>query len=60
MKVKEFMEKAVSYGIDNDPRGREAIEKILSKNRKKYDKLSTEEKEEFNEESLWNPYSDST
>ena len=36
------------------------IEKILSKSKKKFEKLSEEEKEEFNEECLWNPYGDST
>ena len=31
MKLEEFMEKAVSLGIENDPRGKETVEKLLKK-----------------------------
>jgi len=59
MTLREFYEKAIRIGIENDPRGKAAVEKVLEKQKKKYDDLNDKEKEFFDMDSLWNPYSDS-
>lgn len=58
MKIKDFYQKAIEFGIANDPRGRETVEKILVKNKKKYEKADEEEKKFFDLEKLTNPFSD--
>jgi len=57
--LKEFYEQAIQAGIDNDPRGREAVEKLLAKAKKDYEKLDEEKKKYFDLESLNNPFADS-
>ncbi|HMK61133.1 MAG TPA: NGG1p interacting factor NIF3 [Dissulfurispiraceae bacterium] len=59
MKLSELYRKAISTGIDNDPRGKEAVIKKLERLRKKFDDLKSGEKEIFDAESLENPYADS-
>jgi len=59
MKLKEFFDKAIQIGIDNDPRGREEVEKTLERTKKSYDKLSDEKKAYFDTDSLTNPFADS-
>lgn len=49
----------VSIGIENDPRGKEAVERTLELNKKAYEALKDNEKEYFDPVSLWNPYPDS-
>lgn len=58
MKVQEIYNLAVEKGIEADFRGRKFIDKILARRKEKYDKLSPQEKAEFDLESLTNPYSD--
>lgn len=58
MKVQEIYKLAVELGIKNDLRPREQIKKILKRTKEKYDKLEAKKKAEFDEEKLWNPYSD--
>ncbi len=58
MKLKEMYELAVSIGMENDPRGREEINRVLKKAGKKFDDLKEDEKQEFDREKLSNPYSD--
>jgi len=58
VKLSEMLEIAVKKGIENDPRGREEIEKLLKRRKEKYEKLSDKEKKYFDVESLTNPYSD--
>lgn len=58
MKLKEIYQLIIEKGIESDPRGREEVEKILAKNRQKFEDLKPEEKEEFDQEQLNNPYSD--
>lgn len=58
MKLSKMLEIAVKKGIENDPRGRDEIEKLLKRRKEKYEKLSDKEKEYFDVESLTNPYSD--
>jgi len=59
MKIKEIYNLAINKGIDADFRGREAVEKFLKRKREKYEQLPGKEKEEFDLESLENPYLDS-
>jgi len=59
MKIKDIYNLAVQMGVEADLRGKEAVEKILQGKKKKYEKLSFQEKEEFDVDSLENPYSDS-
>lgn len=58
MKLKEVYELAVKLGIEVDPRGKDEVKKFLDRNKKKFDKLDSEEKEFFDQESLRNPYAD--
>lgn len=58
MKLKKLFQSAVEHGIDADPRGRKYIEKMLKKQAEKFKKLEGKEKELFDEERTWNPYSD--
>jgi hypothetical protein len=59
MKLSELYKKAISTGIDNDPRGKETVARELAQARKKYEELKPKEQETFDAESLENPYSDS-
>lgn len=59
MLLREIYRKAVEMGIEADPRGKEAVEAFLKETRKKFDELKGKEKEWFDQDSLWNPYSDS-
>lgn len=58
MKLKEIHEFFVSEGKKADPRGLEAIEKLLKKRADAFKELKEDEKEEFDKEALWNPYAD--
>ena len=58
MKTNDIYNLTVQKGIDADLRGRERIEKLLERKWKKFEKLSDGEREEFDKESLTNPYSD--
>ncbi len=59
MKLIELYKRAISIGIDNDPRGKEAVSKELEYREKDFDTLKQDEKEFFDQESKQNPYSDS-
>lgn len=59
MKIQEIYNLAINKGIEADFRGRPSIENILKRKKEKFDKLSEKEKEDFDMESLTNPYSDS-
>lgn len=58
MKLKEIYRIAVEKGMTNDPRGKREVEKELKRRKKEYDKLSKEEKRDFDLEKLSHPYSD--
>lgn len=58
MRVQEIYNLALQMGIEADFRGKDAIKKLLQRRKEKYEKLSEEEKAEFDLESLANPYSD--
>lgn len=59
MKLKDFYRLAVEVGIKNDLRPREEIERLLQEEKKAYDKLEPAEKEYFDPDRLFNPFSDS-
>ncbi|MFA5228171.1 MAG: NGG1p interacting factor NIF3 [Candidatus Paceibacterota bacterium] len=59
MKIKEIFDLAIKMGIESDLRGPIMVEKFLDRKKKKYNALSNEKKEEFDIESLTNPYLDS-
>lgn len=58
MKFKEIYELAVKKGIDADPRGKKEVEKLLKKQAATFKELKADEKKDFDEEKLKNPYSD--
>ncbi|MBT9139062.1 MAG: hypothetical protein DDT31_01642 [Syntrophomonadaceae bacterium] len=59
MKLSELYKKAISTGMDNDPRGKELVAKDLERRKKDYENLKPKEKDSFDMEGLENPYSDS-
>lgn len=59
MKLGDIYKKAIKAGIENDPRGKEAVQKELNRREKEFSELKPDEKEIFDHESLSNPYSDS-
>lgn len=59
MKIREIFQLATQMGIEADFRGKEGVKKILERKRKKYNNLSSLEKEIFDKEALENPYLDS-
>ncbi len=59
MTLQEIYELAIKMGINADPRGEDQVIKILKKNKKEYEELSSEKKKYFDQESLINPYADS-
>lgn len=59
MKLSELYKKAIATGIENDPRGKEIVQKELERKKKDYEGLKPKEKESFDLENLENPYPDS-
>jgi putative NIF3 family GTP cyclohydrolase 1 type 2 len=58
MKLQEIYALAVQMGMENDPRGAEAVQKELDKAQKAFSKLDEEDKAFFDKETLANPYAD--
>ncbi len=58
MTLKQIYNLAIEMGIAADLRGKKSVEKHLRRAKEKYGKLSKEEKQDFDEEKLKNPYSD--
>ncbi|MHB1391104.1 MAG: NGG1p interacting factor NIF3 [Thermoleophilia bacterium] len=58
MKLGEIYNFAVTMGIKADPRGKRGVGKLLAKKQAAYDKLSAEEKEDYDTERLTNPFAD--
>jgi len=59
MKTKEIFNLAIEMGMEADFRGREGVIRVLERKKKKYENLSSKEKEIFDLEALENPYLDS-
>jgi len=58
MIIKQIYNLAIELGIANDPRGKRGIERALINTKKRYQKLSKDEREFFDRDSLTNPYAD--
>ena len=58
MKLKDLYRRVVEIGIDNDLRGKAEIEKLLAEEKAKFDKLDEQEREFFDPDRLFNPFSD--
>ncbi len=59
MKINDIYKLAIKMGTDSDFRGADGVQKLLDSKRKKFDKMSEKEKEEFDNDALENPYLDS-
>lgn len=58
MTIKQIYKLAIELGIKNDLRGLKVVKDKLARTKAKYQKLTDEQKEEFDEEKLTNPFSD--
>lgn len=58
MTTQEIYTLAVQKGMEADFRSKDQIERLLSRRREKWERMRQGEKMEFDEESFWNPYSD--
>ncbi len=58
MKLKALYHKAVEIGIENDLRGKKEIKRILQEEREKYKKIQKEKAEYYDQDRLFNPFSD--
>ena len=58
LKINELYKAAIECAIDSDPRGRESVEKELNNIKNNYDNLKDNEKEFFDKDTIFNPYSD--
>ncbi|RJX21977.1 MAG: NGG1p interacting factor NIF3, partial [Ammonifex sp.] len=58
MKIKDIYSLAVELGISRDPRGKEAVEALLARERERFDELKEEDKDGYDFEKLSNPYAD--
>jgi len=58
MTIKQIYDLAIEMGMKNDLRGEKQVKKMLVRLKKKYDKMSKNEKQEFDKERLINPFSD--
>lgn len=58
MTIGEIYQLAIKMGTEADPRGRVGVKKYLQRQKKIYDELPASKKEDFDTESLKNPYSD--
>ena len=58
MKIREIYQLAIERGIEKDPRSRDAVLKLLEQEKTNYDGLKDDEKKEFDQDRLFNPYGD--
>lgn len=59
MRLGELIKRAIEIGIENDPRGKEEVQRELALRKKEYESLKPEEKGFYDLEQLTNPYYDS-
>jgi putative NIF3 family GTP cyclohydrolase 1 type 2 len=59
MNIQQIFDLAIKLGMENDLRGKSAVLKNLKRTKDKYEKMSKEEREDFDVEKLVNPYADS-
>lgn len=58
MKIEEIYRLAVKMGIEADPRGKKDVQIALDRTKVQFEEMKDEEKEYFDHEKFWNPYSD--
>lgn len=58
MRLSDIYKLFIELGIENDPRGKDEVLKLLEERKKEYEKLDEKEKEFFDLDSLFNPYGD--
>lgn len=58
MRITDLYNRAVQLGIDADFRTNEYVAKLLERKKQKYEKLTEQQRKEFDLESLTNPYAD--
>jgi putative NIF3 family GTP cyclohydrolase 1 type 2 len=58
MKLETFYHKAVAVGMARDPRGAEAVRRVLDEEKAKADKLTEDERVAWEPDRLFNPYAD--
>ncbi len=58
MKIKDIYQVVIETGIENDLRGREEIDRILAEEKKRFDKLEAKDREHYDPDRLFNPFSD--
>lgn len=58
MTIRDIYNLAIKMGIEADPRGEEGVRKFLERKKTQFEGLSGNKKEEFDKESLANPYAD--
>jgi len=59
MKAHQIFETIIKKGISQDPRGKEVVQHYLEEEKERFDKLSQDEKQYYDEDRHWNPYADS-
>jgi len=59
MTIKDIYNLMIKMGIEADFRGRNGVQELLDDKRKKFEKMPVEQREEFDQEALENPYMDS-
>ena len=59
MTIQEIQNLSIRMGMESDFRGITGVQKLLENKKNKFLKLSLKEQEEFDKESLENPYLDS-
>jgi hypothetical protein len=58
MKLKDLYAAVIETGVENDLRGKEEIQRLLAEEKAKFEKLDEKEKEFFDRDRLFNPFSD--
>ncbi len=58
MKIGEIYRLAIEKGMGKDPRTKAAVEKLLEKENKRYAEMKDDEKKEYDQDKLFNPYGD--
>jgi len=59
VKLSDIYTRAIEAGIENDPRGKNAVLQDLDRRKKNFEEIKQEQREFFDLESLQNPYADS-
>lgn len=58
MKLKDLYQRVIEAGVENDLRDRDEIQRILTEEKEKFEKLAADDREYFDEDRLFNPFSD--